>query len=279
VTAAVLDGAIVVAGGFESVTAIVPTVRRFDPAAGTWSELPALPASRHHLSLVAMDGDLYAIGGMADLGFEALDTAWVLRSGAGSWESIASLPMPRAAATAAAIDGEIVVAGGQGVGAGDDAKLAAAAAVLRYDPVVDEWATGASIPTPREHLAGFAHDGELWALGGRSIDLEPTLAVVEVYDPVADEWREGPAMPTPHGGFAAAVLDGVAYVGGGEESDRALTSFEALDLAGGEWSTLAPIPTPRHGHAMAAAAGKVYVIGGADSPVFAAVETVESYAP
>lgn len=279
VTAAVLDGTIVVAGGFESTVRIVPTVRRLDPAEGVWRELPPLPAPRHHLSLVALDGDLYAIGGMESLAFEPLTDCWVLRSGADEWDTIAPLPTARAAAGAAAIGDAIVVAAGQGPGADSDAQLAAAAPALVYDPTADEWREGAAIPTPREHVASFAHDGELWILGGRSIRLEPTMAVVERYDPVADEWRSGPTMPTPHGGFAAAVLDGVAYVGGGEERERALRTFEALDLSSGEWTTAAPIPTARHGHAMAALAGRVWVIGGANEPVFAAVPTVESFTP
>lgn len=279
VTAAVLDGTIVIAGGFESTIRIVGTVRQLDPSVGVWQELPALPAMRHHLSLVAMDGDLYAIGGMDSLAFEALADCWVLRAGASEWTSIASLPEPRAAAGAAAIGGEIVVGAGQGLGANSDAQLAAAAPALIYDPETDEWREGASIPTPREHVASFAHDGELWILGGRSISLEPTMDVVEIYDPEANEWRAGPTMPTPHGGFAAAVLDGVAYVGGGEERDRALQTFEALDLTTMEWSSAAPIPTPRHGHAMAGVDGRVWVIGGANEPVFAAVPTVEAFTP
>lgn len=279
VTAAILDGTIVIAGGFESPVRIVGTVRQLDPALGEWTELPALPEGRHHLSLVALEGDLYAIGGMDSLAFEPLADCWVLRAGASEWTPIAPLPTPRAAAGAAAIGGAIVVGAGQGPGGDADAQLAAAAPALVYDPALDEWRQGAPIPTPREHVASFAHDGELWILGGRSISLEPTSAAVEIYDPALDQWRTGPAMPTAHGGFAAAVLDGVAYVGGGEERDRALRTFEALDLTTGEWSAAAPIPTARHGHAMAGLAGRVWVIGGANEPVFAAVPTVESFTP
>jgi non-specific serine/threonine protein kinase len=150
---------------------------------------------------------------------------------------------------------------------------------LVYDPALDTWSRAAPIPTPREHLAGFVHDGEVWALGGRALSLSSNFAVVEIYDPAANAWRTGPALTMPHGGFAAAVLDGVAYAVGGEEPARALDTAEALDLPDGAWRTIAPVPTPRHGHAMAAAAGRVWVIGGADAPIFAAVDAVESFAP
>ena len=277
ITATTLDGDIVIAGGFESTTRVLTAVQRFDGT--SWSRLPDLPEPRHHVALVTVDRDLYAIGGMEDLTFATFADSWVLRADATEWTPIAPLPTARAAAGAAAIGGRIVVAAGQGPGATATAQLAAAAPALIYDPATDAWTEGAPIPTPREHVASFGYDGELWILGGRSIALEPTLDGVEVYDPATDQWRTGPAMPSPHGGGAATVLDGVAYVGGGEERTRALRTFEALDLAEGTWRTEAPIPTPRHGHAMASMGGRVFVIGGGNEPVFAAVPTVESFAP
>lgn len=268
----VIDGRIYVAGGFESASRVVDTLRIYDPTTDAWSEGPALPTTRHHAGLVALGGDLYLIGGMVGVGFTAVDTCFVLRAGATTWEPIASLPVPRAAAAAGAIDGRIVVAAGQGGGSLLEPALV-------YDPAMDAWTEGAAIPTPREHVAGFVHAGELWVLGGRRLTLSTNTDVVEIYDPATDAWRTGPAMPTEHGGFGAAVLDGAAYVVGGEQPDRALDTVEALDLARGTWTTLTPVPTPRHGHAVAAAAGRVWVIGGADVPIFGAVDVVEAYTP
>lgn len=273
ISAAVIDDRIWIAGGFEGTTSTVTSVRVFDPATGGWSDGPPLPSPRHHLMLVALDGDLYAIGGMSDLSFEPLETAWVLRGATGDWTPIAPLPEPRAAGVAGAIDGVIYVAAGQTRGGvlADD--------TLVYDPVANDWSTAAPITTEREHLAGFVHDGELWAVGGRRISLSTNTDVVEIYDPVGDAWRAGPSLVMARGGFGAAVLDGVAYAIGGEQPDRALSEAESLALPGGAWTAIDPVPTPRHGHAVVAAAGRVYVIGGADEPIFAAVDAVESYAP
>jgi len=273
IAAVVVDGKIWVAGGFEGSTSVVATVRIFDPASGAWSEGPALPFPRHHLMLVALGSDLYALGGMRDLSFESLDTGWVLEAGADDWLSIATLPEPRSAGIAAAIDGRIYLAAGQtrgGVLAED---------TLVYDPATDEWTRARAIGAPREHLAGFAWDGELWAVGGRELTLSTNTSSVEIYDPVSDAWREGPPLALARGGFGAAVVDGVAYVVGGEQPDRALDEVESLALPDGEWSPAAPVPTPRHGHAVVATGGRVYVIGGADEPIFAAVDAVESYGP
>lgn len=279
ITAVEYEGGIVVAGGFEPPSEVVTTVRKLDPATGVWTTLPALPDMRHHVAMAVHGGDLYLLGGMRDTSFEALSRSYVLRSGATAWVEIAPPPRPRAAGVAGTFGDVIVVAGGQGEGRTNAEKLADAAPAMIYTPASDSWTLGAPIPTPREHVAGFGHEGELWVLGGRPVALQPTHDEVEIYDPVADAWRAGPTMPTAHGGFAAAVLDGVAYAGGGEEPAGALDVFESLDLATGIWSTREPLPTPRHGHAMAAALGRVYLIGGADRPVFAAVDDVESFAP
>ncbi|HJL03011.1 MAG TPA: kelch repeat-containing protein [Polyangiaceae bacterium LLY-WYZ-15_(1-7)] len=276
IVATVLDGRIVVAGGIER--GVVPTVRVYDPAADVWGELPELPEPRHHVQLVAFAGDLYALGGMRDLGFDALRTAWVLRAGADAWTPIADLPRARAAGFAGVVEGRIVLVGGHGAGRADTDKLEAGRPALLYDPAEDAWSEGALMPTPREHCAGFVHEGELWVLGGRPLTLEPTFDTVEIYDPAEDRWRAGPAMASGHGGFAAAAAGGRAWAVGGEERARALDLVEELDLESETWRSHAPVPTPRHGHAMAAIGGRVYVIGGADEPVFAAVDVVESFA-
>ncbi len=267
-----LDGKIYVAGGFEGST-VVATVRVYDPAGDSWGVAPPLPAPRHHLALAAVDGDLYALGGMGPGGFSAVDDAYVLRAGAQSWAPIAALPAPRAAAVAGTIEGKIYLAGGQGEGG------ALLGPTLEYDPAADQWIERADLPERREHLAGFVYAGELWVLGGRANSLSSNTATVEVYDPAADSWRTGPRLNVAHGGFAAAVFGDVAVAVGGEQPDRALDEVETIRLPDGAWEPAGPVPTRRHGHAMAAVGGRFYVIGGADVPGLGAVATVESFSP
>jgi N-acetylneuraminic acid mutarotase len=278
IQAAVLGGRIYVAGGFQSVLAIVPTVHVFDPSTGEWCEGPPLPEPRHHMALVAHDGDLYALGGMQTLAFTPLSTAWVLRSGAAAWEPIAPLPAPRASGAAGVIGGKIYLAAG--VGDGDGCDLTGPTFI--YDPATDTWEDdGPAIPTPREHVAAVVHGGELFVFGGRLCGLDSHMPTVEAFDPEAGDWRTLPDMPTSRGGLGAALLDGVAYVSGGEETQGAFDAFEALDLSLEQWQAPSPppVPTPRHGHASVAHDGRVYVLGGADEPIFSAVAAVESFAP
>jgi len=266
------DGRIWVVGGFEGLTDLL-NVRIYDPSSGAWSEGPPLPAPRHHTHIAEVAGDLYVLGGMETIGFSLVDTAWVLRAGSTTWEAIRDLPEVRGAGFAGAVDGRIYLVGGIGRGG------SLASEVLVYEPAMDAWSTGAAIPSEREHIAGFVYGDEIWVLGGRRLSLSSNTDVVEIYDPVMDSWRDGPALTMARGGFAAAVLDGVAYATGGEQPGRALDEAEALVLPDGTWTAIDPMPTARHGHAMAAVAGRVYVIGGGDTPGFASIDVVESFAP
>ena len=266
---AVLEDRIVVAGGFEGAT-IVSTVRAYDPQLQSWATLPELPEPRHHLMLAVHGADLYALGGMASVAFDTVDTAWVLREGASAWAGIAALPDARAAGAAVTIGDAIYIAAGQG------ARGELVGPTYVYSVTQDSWSTAASIPTPREHTSGFVHEGELWVVAGRMNSLSTNLDAVEIYDPILDAWRAGPPIPTARGGHGCAVWASIAYCVGGEEPRQALDSVEAIDLATGIWTGLEPVPTPRHGHGVAAVGGRVYVVGGADRPIFAAVDAVES---
>lgn len=268
-----------IAGGLEvPLYAPVQTVRRLRTGGG-WSEAPALPAPRHHGSLVHLDGDLYAFGGMETLEFDERRTAWVLRAGAERWTEIADMPQGRGAAVARAIGGRIYLAAGTSDGRGGCPLVEP---VWAYDPDGDAWdATLAPIPTPREHAAGLVHDGRLWVLGGRRCGTDSNVAAVEIYDPGSDTWSAGPALPSPRGGFGASVLDGVIYAVGGETSEMvpALDTVDALDLSTMTWSAAPPVPTRRHGHDVVTAGGRIWVVGGADVRLAGAVDAVESYAP
>ncbi len=272
VAVATLGTRVYVAGGFIR-GAVTPRVFIFDASTSAWTDGPALPAPRHHMSLVAHGGDLYALGGMEGLSFEPLDTAWVLRAGASEWTPIASLPDARGAGAAASIGDVLVLAGGNML----SGRLASE--TLLYDPAGDAWRFGAPIPTEREHLAAVAHQGELYVLAGRRNSLDSTRVEVEIYDPVADAWRGGPALPSPRGGFGAAILGGGLYVHGGEESRTVHATMDRLDLATMTWSAAPPSPTPHHGHGLVAIGARLYAIGGGDAPSLAAVDTVESFRP
>ena len=265
-------GQIWLAGGIENAI-VVATVRIFDPPTGVWSLGPELPAPRHHMSLVAHDGALYAIGGMQTFAFEPLDTAWVLRDASATWEPIASLPEDRGAGAADSVGDTIVVAGG------NTARGMLATNTLIYAPADDRWSLGAAIPTPREHLAAVAVDAELYVLGGRFNSIGSAITAVEIYDPATDAWRAGPPLIETRGGFDATLLGETIFAVGGEVSSEALDSVERLDIGEIAWREAPSTRAPHHGHGVVTLDGRIWVVAGGDAPAFAAIATVESYAP
>ncbi len=271
---AVHDGRLFIAGGIDDRSRVVADVRSFDPVMHAWRDEPSLPAPRHHLMLASTGDDLYAIGGMATLAFDAVDSAWVLTRSATEWQPISALPSPRAAGLAVAIDGVVFVVGGQ-------AERELVAVTLRLSSRDGSWEERAPIPRPREHTAGFVFGTEVWVVGGRAFAIGSAGDAVDVYDTQEDAWHEGPSLRSIRGGHGAALLDGVAYVAGGELTSRALTEVEALDLAGeaSEWRASAPMASPHHGFALLATGGRLYAIAGADEPAFGAFARMESYAP
>lgn len=267
------DGFIVL-GGFDGDGNIETSVHFFRAGEG-FSALPPLPDARHHAGVVVSGADIYVFGGMRDARFTPLARSYVLRDGASEWTEIASMPSARAAGVAANINGVLVFVGGQGEGRTSAEQLEDARVVYIYEPANDTWREAAPLPTPRDHAAGFVLNGELWVVGGRQLQLQPTLSAVEIYNLATGEWRSGPAMPRPRGGHAAAVLDGRAYVSGGEERAGALRSVDVYDAERDAWTAVAEMRSPRHGHGMAALGDVLYAVGGADMPIFAAVDSME----
>jgi N-acetylneuraminic acid mutarotase len=270
--------------------------------AGPWTRGVAMPTARSELAAAALDGRIYAAGGIAQLGttnaFEVYDPT------ADRWEELPPVPEDLHHLAAAAIAGRIYVTGGytdvlfQGMSgrafAYDPATrswtriadmpgpraahgMAALGGMLyviggvgsrpqevwAYDPATDAWATDrAPLPTRREHLAVAALEDRLYAVGGRWDD--KNVATLEIYDPASDGWRRGPDMPTPRSGLTAVALGGRLHVTGGEslETSETFAAHEAYDPKTESWASLAELPTPRHGLASATLGERWYVIGG-----------------
>ncbi|MGH3040899.1 MAG: kelch repeat-containing protein, partial [Gaiellaceae bacterium] len=106
VASAVLDGRIVILGGFLADGRSSPRVDRYEPATGRWTRLRDLPLGVNH-PMAASDGKrIYLVGGYA--GGAPVRGAYVLdRSGV--WRSLPRLPEARAAGGAAVVGGRLYV--------------------------------------------------------------------------------------------------------------------------------------------------------------------------
>ncbi|HEY6565524.1 MAG TPA: hypothetical protein VIY86_13630 [Pirellulaceae bacterium] len=136
-------------------------VRRYDPQAGVWEELPALPEPRSSLDAVVLANHLYVVGGWELSGGDESrwhDTAWSLDLTADSpvWKSTPQPPFRRRAIALAVHAGKVHAIGGM-----DEAGPTNHVAIL--DPESQRWETGPDLPG--KPFEGFG--ASAWSTGGK----------------------------------------------------------------------------------------------------------------
>ncbi|MHA6289469.1 Kelch repeat-containing protein [Maricaulis sp. CAU 1757] len=219
---AALGGRIYVAGGYapdgEGQVGPSAGVWSWSPMGHVWQSEAAMPSAKADVSLVALDGRLYAVGGLTDDG-----QMHVFDAEARSWDSI-DIPagVTRRAAAVAALDGRLYVLGGR-----DDAGTSDRVDV--YDPVTDSWESGPVLPEARSGSAVAVHAGRLHVLGGRSADARTTLQTHLSWTPGEASWHREADLPSPRTGAEAAVLEGGIYLVGGGTGGGFLAPFTAID--------------------------------------------------
>ena len=206
----------------EAQLAALPTVEVYDPDTKTWARKADLPAPRADLTVSAVNGKIYAIGGTRTVGIDALGVVEEYDPAANSWTRKANMPTPRLHLSSAVVDGKIYVFGGS-----PEWPVPLAAAEV-YDPNTDTWSKVADMPTERTAVWAAALNSKVYVMGGLSWESE-ALATVEVYDPATNTWATMPDMITPRMLFAATAAAGEVYAIGGSTSDfTSLSSVEAF---------------------------------------------------
>jgi Kelch motif protein/galactose oxidase-like protein len=257
----------------------------YDPASGTWTEGPDLPADspKHHLAVAVVGGSVYVLGGFDGIlgqtqgePFTPIAKAYVNDSG--GWRALADPPLARGASTAQAIGTKIYLTGGaptEDVAPYDELDI--------YDTATDSWSKGAPMPTAREHLASCAIGGKFIVVGGWAGQGSIVTSAAEVYDPATDTWTKIPDLPTARGGLEANDYGGVCHVVGGENFALPLpgtfSTHDGWDTNTSSWTTFAPMPTARHGFGFARQSGVFYAIGGGPIAGNSYTDVVEEYVP
>src|SRR5262249_34722123 len=172
-------------------------------ALASWTSAPALNQDRAEVSATTLDGRIYVAGGVDSAGrdvasleaFEPSVCVWPLRA-----------PMPKGLnhLGLAGLKRVLYVAGGN---AGSNAT----SDLIAYDPVLDTWTYGATMPVRRAAHVLVAAAGRLFVVGGVGDEPGVTLS----YDPTIDLWeRRGPLLPL-RGHLSAAAIDHRIYLAGG----------------------------------------------------------------
>lgn len=132
-----------------------------------WVEMASMPTARNHLSVVSLDGKLYAISGQWDQEEDqvALTKVEIYNPTSNAWTTGASMPSPRSHVTSAvfAYDGRIVIAGGE------TGFNAVRRELYAYDPAANRWSIMGYLPSARSTMvAGALPDGRIIGSTGNS---------------------------------------------------------------------------------------------------------------
>ncbi len=237
---------------------------------GYWSPVTPLPQARGDAaSVVGPDGQVYAIGGVINLGAngtsqETVASVLAYRPGTRAWTSVAALPQPLQYEAAVTTHGAIYVIGGQNRGL-------SVKTVYAYTPPSTRWAPRNPLPHACDSCAAaVGPDGRIYVVGADYTSQDYHLRT-QVYDPITDRWSTASAMPSETA-YPVAVrgVDGRIYVlGGTTPSDFAgRVDAYAYDTRLDRWTRLAPMHDKRaHFGATVGSSKRLIAFGGTDKDV------------
>jgi N-acetylneuraminic acid mutarotase len=154
------------------------TVEAYDPKTDTWATRADMPTPRSHMTVSALGGKIYAVGGgaraIAGRGGDYVPVLEVYDTATNRWSRAADLPTPRHLMSSSVVGGRIYVLGGLFASVGPASPA-------------------------EEILRGMR-----------------TLSVVEVYDPASGRWTKAPDLATSRGAFSTSVVNRKIYLLGGQ---------------------------------------------------------------
>lgn len=247
----------------------------------TWTTAAPLPYPLNHANAAVVNGKLYVLGGLADLGeplpaWRGVGDSFVYSPATQTWSSIPSLPVgeKRGSAAVGVYNNKIILAGGM-----TDLELFpngsqnSVAVVSIFDTVLKRWMRvprkAKYLPEGRDHAGAAVVDEKLYVLGGRNqgqANVKDTVYILDLCD-LESGWKISNArMPTARGGVAAGVVGRKVYVFGGE-GDQAVKSgvfdeVELYDTARDKWTSAGTMRIPRHGTYAVGVGKRIYVPGG-----------------
>jgi subtilisin family serine protease len=238
-----------------------------------WQQRAPLSMPRRELALGAVNGTIYAIGGVKPSGTVAGVAAY--DPGTDTWSPKAPLPAARQAGDGAALIGGLLYVPG-----GYNTSNVLTKSLYAYDPASDTWVTKASMPITSGCGASRSINGKLYVFTGCTGTTSTPSGLLHRYDPGTNTWIARKVAPHAHRYPAAGVISGKLYVAGGNNgSSAASATLDVYDPATNTWATMAGMPTARRGGAGGAViGGTLYVIGGRNA-AGDYIRTVEAYTP
>ena len=151
---AALNGKLYVVGGMDESLVARNTVFEYDPvrpAGSRWQTRAAMPTARAYLSAAALNGLVYAVGGVAG-GLTDLATVEAYDPATNTWAAKAPMPTARGGLAVIGVNGGAPGCGGYLFALGGG-WVTYTAAAERYDPATNTWQAITALPAARRTLA------------------------------------------------------------------------------------------------------------------------------
>ncbi|MDR0797410.1 MAG: hypothetical protein LBE70_01630 [Nitrososphaerota archaeon] len=163
----------------------------------SWNTKTPMKQARLDLGAVAVNGKIYAIGGISDgVGYvganERYDPATDM------WVTLASMPTPRTGFAITACGDKIYCIGGYGYDESGLIPKTSRDVNEVYDIASDSWSVKTPLPVSEYFIQAHVVDGKIFVV---------TQQALYVYDPVNDSWTNKTSIPTQRIHAFSAVVD------------------------------------------------------------------------
>ena len=239
----------------------------YDPATNTWENKTSIPTTRGALMANVVNDKIYVIGGGKPAGPQIIDTSYendVYDPATDSWSKMASVPTPVMGYASAVLDDKIYIIGG---GTSTPISQNATTQVQIFDPKMNQWTNGTSIPNGVCYAGACSTTGllapkRIYVIGGLlnygGRYLGTASEINQVYDPETGAWSFAASIPNVRWFFSLVNVDDALYALGGtngsvqsrnlipEREAIAATKVQANEkyLPMGYVASPSPTPTP-----------------------------------
>lgn len=183
---AVLDNYLFIVGGYRMTSQEISVAHCYNPCKNEWNHVAPLNQKRSNFKLLAVSGNLYAVGG------HCLGTVECYSPEQDWWTCVSSLPDPLAEFSACECQGMIYVMGGY---TARDRNTS----VLRYCPASDTWAVFHSCSAHVRKQQMLSVEDTIYLVGGYTHELEAgrrrinqteDMLTVQSYNVQTGEWLQ-----------------------------------------------------------------------------------------
>jgi hypothetical protein len=169
-----LNGKVLVAGGWNPINGPLSSAELYDPATGTWTATGSMNTAReNHTATLLRNGKALVAGG------HDLSSAELYDPVTGTWTATGSMNSKHQVFTATLLlNGQVLVAGSYVNGPGGTVSSSAEL----YDPATGTWTVTASMNTARyQHTATLLTSGQVLVSGGGDSGTVQALSSAELF--------------------------------------------------------------------------------------------------